>query len=430
MGKIALVFPGQGSQHIGMGVALRKESHAAKDTIDEASDVLGYDMHKLYKQGSITELNRMEIMFPAIMTVGVASFRTMYEQLEVEVSFLAGHSLGEYTALVCSGAVSFPDMLRVVRKRGQLAQKIADAGIGFMSIVDGVPGDQVLLLCDQVAEEGRTVSVSAFNSQRQVTISGVGEDVEFIESELIRAKAAITPLFFSAPFHCGLMQQIVGELEETLNSVDYQPLLVPVVANIDARPYPSEKAIVEYLCLQIVRPVQWKATLDFFAQEQVDRIFDMGPQAILANLSKQNNSAISVYCFAQEGEREALRRAIPQKWQGSDNGKRSVYNIVTRCMAMAVSTRNANDNEQEYQHGVIKPYERMEALQHSIEQSGTAPTEEQIGDALVQLRSIFQTKHVPESEQIRRYEVLLSEQDACESRIVSTFLNTTYPVHQ
>lgn len=429
MGKIALLFPGQGAQHIGMGVALREESHAAKDTIDEASDVLGYDMYKLCKQGSITELNKMEVMFPAIMTVSVASFRAMCEQLDVEVDFLAGHSLGEYSALVCSGAVSFPDMLRVVRKRGQLAQKIADAGTGFMTIVDGVFSDQVQLICDQAAEEGRTVSVSAFNSQLQVTISGIGEDVEFIESELIKAKAVITPLFFSAPFHCSLMQQIVGELEETLNGVDYYPLSIPVVANIDAKPYPSEKAIVEYLCRQIVQPVQWKATLDFFAREQVDRIFDIGPQAILANLSKQDNSAISVYCFSQEGEREALRRAIPQKWQGG-NDKRSVYNIVTRCMAMAVSTRNANDNEQEYQHGVIKPYEHMEALQHSIEQFGTAPTEEQIGDALAQLRSIFQTKHVTQSEQIRRYEVLLSELDARESRIIRTFLNTMYPEHQ
>ena len=426
MSKIALVFPGQCSHHVGMGNALCEESNAAKDAFDEASDILGYDMRKLCRQGSLSELNKMEIMFPAILTAGVASYRAMCEQLNAEAVFLAGHSLGEYTALVCSGAVRFSHMLGVVRKRGQLAQKIADNGTGLISIIDGVPSEQVQLLCDQAVQEGRTVSISAYNSQSQVAICGICEDVEFIENELIKAKATITPLFFSPPFHSSLMLEIVDELKETLGSIEYRAFSIPVIANTNAKPYPSEKVIAEYLCQQIVKPVQWKATLDFFAQTQVDKIFDMGPQAILANLVKQYNPAISVYSFAQREERAALKRAIPLKWHDSGSGKRSVYTIVTRCMAMAVSTRNANDNDEEYQKGVIYPYEQLEALQSDIEQSGSAPTEEQVRKALAHLHIIFQTKYLPANEQIRRYEVLLSGQDADEGRLVREFLNEMY----
>lgn len=426
MSKTAFIFPGQGSQHIGMGIAICDESSAARDVFNEASDVLGYDMHKLCKQGHASEFGRLELLFPAILTVGVASYRTMCDEMDVQADFLAGHSLGEYTALVCGGAVRFSDMLKVARKRGQLAQTIANKGTGYMSIIDDVSVEWVQQLCDQFKKDGRTVSISAYNSQSQVAICGLSEDIELAENELIEKNATITPLFFSPPFHSSLMQEIVDELREVLCAIEYHLFSTPVIANIDARPYPSEKVIVEYLCRQIVQPVQWKQTLDFLAQAQVSKIFDMGPQAILANLVKQYKPTISSYSFAKKEEREALRRTVPSKWQRTDIKGGTVYNIVTRCMAMAVSTCNRNDNDDEYQSGVIYPYEQLQVLQRKVEESNTAPTEEQICESLAWLYKILETKRVPLNEQLQRYEILFSELNFEVSRVGRNFLRKLY----
>ena len=295
-----------------------------------------------------------------------------------------------------------------------------------MSIIDDVSVEWVQNLCEQFKRKGRDVSISAYNSQSQVAICGLSEDIEFVESELMEKNATVTPLFFSPPFHSGLMQEMVDELRDVLCAIEYRPFSTTVIANIDARPYPSEKVIVEYLCRQIVQPVQWKQTLDFLAQEQVSKTFDMGPQAILANLVKQYKPTISSYSFAKKEEREALKRTVPSKWQHIDTKGRTVYNIVTRCMAMAVSTCTYNNIDDEYQRGVVQPYEQLQTLQRKVEQSDIPPIEEQICESFSCLYKIFETKRVPLNEQLQRYEILLSELNFEESRAGRSFLRKMY----
>ena len=426
MSKTAFVFPGQGSQHIGMGNAICEESSAAKDTFNEASDVLGYDVFNFCKCGKVSEFNKMEVIFPTILTVGVASYRAICQQMNVQVDFLAGHSFGEYTALACSGAVQFSDMLKVVYKRGQIAQRVADKETGYMSIIDNIPITWVQEICNQLQREGHTVSISAYNSQTQVAICGNSVDVEFAENELIKKDATITPLIFSPPFHCALMQEIVDELRDILKKIEYHPFSIPVISNIDAMPYPSENDIVEYLCRQIVQPVQWTQTLDFFARTQVSKIFDMGPQAILTNIIKQYNPIMSVYSIAKKEERDALRRTVPSRGRYSDIKGQGICNIVTRCMAMAVSTCNYNTDVTEYQSGVMQPYEQLEALAEDIEKSNVMQTERYIYESFYNLHKIFESKHVPVCERLRRFDILLSELNFEESTVGREFIHNLY----
>lgn len=426
MGRTAFVFPGQGAQHIGMGIAICGESSAAKDAFNEASDVLGYDVYNFCKQGKVSEFSRMEVIFPAILTVGVASYRAICQQMNVQADFLAGHSLGEYTALVCSGAVRFSDMLKIAHKRGQIAQRVADKGIGYMSIIDNISIPWAQEICRQLQTNGHNVLISAYNSQSQVAISGNSVDVEFAENEFIKKDATITPLIFSPPFHCVLMQEIVDELRDILKKIEYQPFSIPVISNIDAMPYSSENDIVEYLCQQMVQPVQWTQILDFFAQTQVSKIFDMGPQAILSNLIKQYKPTISVYSIAKKEERDALRRIVPSRGRYSDVKRQGIYNIVTRCMAMAVSTCNYNVDVTAYQSGVMQPYEKLEALAENIEKSNEIRTEKYICESFYNLDKIFESKHVPVCERLRRYDILLSELDYEESKVGREFICKLY----
>ena len=229
----ALIFPGQGSQRVGMGQALVADHGVARDTMAEADDALEYPLTRLCFEGPDAELTRTEFCQPAILAVSVASWRALGEPSHLRPRWVAGHSLGEYTALVVAGALQFRDALRLVRLRGRLMQSAVPEGLGAMAAIIGLDDTHVAEVCAGAAE-GEVVSPANFNGAGQVVIAGHRAAVERAMRAAKAAGGRVMPLAVSAPFHCALMAPVVAELASALAAIEVNAPRIPVVANVDA----------------------------------------------------------------------------------------------------------------------------------------------------------------------------------------------------
>jgi [acyl-carrier-protein] S-malonyltransferase len=403
MKKMALLFPGQGSQYAGMGSGLYEEFSTARQTFEEANDVLGFDLKNICFSGGLVELNKMENLFPALLTFSVAAFRVYMQEIGMMPHFSAGHSLGEYSALVCSGVMEFSDALIIVHKRGILAREVFESKTGAMTVVNGLEKEIVEEECKKASNsyEDQMVVVSAYNSPGQVLISGHQEVVTKVEDELMRMKAQVTPLLMSPPFHCPLMQPAARQLQSELTKYSFNPSQWPVIANVSARPYTAPHGVVENLTRQLIQPVKWKDTMDYLEEQGVEVVIEMGPQAVLTNLLKMNAKNFKGASFGQKDDRQAVLDLFCKTGNIVDG--LSMPTVITRCLAAAVCTCNRNWHPDQYQKGVVEPYENMEKLQDQLEQTGSFPTIHQMGQALQMLRCVFETKKVPVDEQIKRF---------------------------
>ncbi|GAE86716.1 ACP S-malonyltransferase [Acetivibrio straminisolvens] len=231
MKKIALLFPGQGSQYVGMGKKLYENYSAAREVFDEANEVLGFDLKELCFNGDINELTKTENTQPVILTASVAAFRVYMEKYGVKPAFLAGHSLGEFAALTCAGAISFKDAVRIVRNRGRYMQEAVPQGIGAMAAVSGVDKPVIEETCIKVSDENHLVVVSNHNSKDQIVISGHTSAVNTASEILKKHGARIVPLKVSAPFHSPLMQPAADRLREELKLYSYNEPKWQVISN-------------------------------------------------------------------------------------------------------------------------------------------------------------------------------------------------------
>lgn len=401
--KIALLFPGQGSQYAGMGAGLCSEFDIAAQTFEEANDILDFDLKKICFRSGLRELNKMENLFPALLTFSVAAFRVYMEEIGMMPHFSAGHSLGEYSALVCSGVMEFSDALIIVHNRGKLARDVFKSKIGAMTVVNGIETEIVEDECKKASNsnEDQIVVVSAYNSPWQVMISGHQEFVMKVEDELMRMKAQVTPLLMSPPFHCPLMQPAARQLQSLLTKYSFNPSRWPVIANVSARPYNAPQGVVDHLTLQLTQPVKWKDTMDYLEQQEVEVVIEMGPQAVLTNLVKMNAKGFKCASFGQKDDRQAMLNLFRKTGKIVEGV--SMPTVITRCLASAVCTCNRNCDSPQYQKGVVEFYEKIEKVQDQLDQTNTFPTIQQMGQALEMLRSVFETKKVPVDEQIKRF---------------------------
>ena len=291
---IAFLFPGQGSQYIGMGADFCAEFAVASQTFEEASDALGIDVAKLCFEGEATTLALTANAQPAILTTSVAALRVVLEETEIEPDLLAGHSLGEFTALVASGCVRFRDAVRIVRKRGEFMQEAVPPGVGKMAAVLGLTSKEVSELCAGVAGEKAVVSPANFNSPTQTVISGEAGAVEAV-SRIAKEKGArrVVELEVSAPFHCSLMEPAAVRLREVIAKVDLHPMKYPVVTNIEATANSDPARVEDILVEQVVSPVRWAESLEFIKNFGVSEFFEIGPSKVLSGLVKRTLRDVS-----------------------------------------------------------------------------------------------------------------------------------------
>lgn len=291
--KLALVFPGQGSQSVGMLAELYAEFASVRDTFAEASQALGYDLWALVANGPETELNETHRTQPALLTASVAVYRVWLEQGGATPAYLAGHSLGEYSALVCAGVLSLSDAVKLVEKRGQYMQQAVPAGTGAMSAIIGLDDALIAKACEEAAQ-GEVVSPVNFNSPGQVVIAGNKAAVERA-NELCKAAGAkrALPLPVSVPSHCALMKPAADKLANDLNSIAFHTAVIPVVNNVDVVVASDAAAIKNALVRQLYSPVRWTESIEFLAAQGVDRVIELGAGKVLSGLIKRINKELN-----------------------------------------------------------------------------------------------------------------------------------------
>ena len=292
MGKTAFIFPGQGSQSVGMGKDLFDNFPAAREVFEQANDALGFSLSDLCFSGDEAELQLTANTQPAILTVSVAALRAMEG---VKPDFVAGHSLGEYSALVAAGVINFSDAVKTVRKRGTYMQEAVPVGVGAMAAILGLDAEIVENKCAEAAE-GQVCSPANINSPSQVVIAGDADAVDRA-CVLMRdagAKRAIK-LNVSAPFHCALMMPAQERLAEDLARLDYADFEAPIVHNVDASANDDANKIADALTQQVSSPVLWLQSIRFLVGQGVDTFIEIGPGKVLSGLVKQIDRDVRVF---------------------------------------------------------------------------------------------------------------------------------------
>ena len=287
MSNIAFIFPGQGSQYAGMGKELAANFRAAADVFAEADEALGFRLSRLCFEGPEEDLKLTATTQPAILTASLAMLRVVLEETGLTPAYLAGHSLGEYSALVASGALSLADAVRTVRSRGNFMQEAVPVGVGAMAAILSVDADVLAEICAEAAQ-GEVVSPANYNSPGQIVIAGhasaVSRAMEIAKARGYR-KSLLLPV--SAPFHCSLMMPAAERLAEVLGQVAVNALFPPVVTNVEARANADSGRVRELLVAQVCAPVLWAQSVEEMIRLEVEAFIEIGPGKVLSGLVKR-----------------------------------------------------------------------------------------------------------------------------------------------
>lgn len=295
MGKIAFVFPGQGAQKVGMAKDVYDANPAAAQYFDKADEVLGFNISKLAFEGPEDELKQTANTQPALLTASITLLEALKAH-DIQPDYVAGHSLGEYSALVAAGVLCFEDAVAIVRARGQFMEQAVPAGQGAMAAVLGAERTALSELCAAVTADGHAVELANVNCPGQIVISGTREGVEAAGARVkeIGGKRAI-PLEVSGPFHSSMMKPAAQLLEERLQGVNFEDAFVPVVANVTAQAVTSGDEVRKLLVEQVYSPVLWEDSVRYLIEQGVDTFIEIGPGNVLTGLIKKTDKDVRLF---------------------------------------------------------------------------------------------------------------------------------------
>lgn len=310
MGKLAFVFPGQGAQRVGMGKTLYEQFEEARTLFDQADQHLGYPLSKLCFEGPEEELKLTYHTQPAILTVSVALYE-VFKKHAPRPDYVAGHSLGEYSALVAAEAMNFADAVKTVHQRGKFMDEAVPAGEGTMAAVIGGKRDALEKICERITLAGESVQLANMNSPDQVVISGTTAGVEKAAQVIKEEKAArrVIPLEVSGPFHSELMKPAASKLAQVLEKVSLKSAQIPVVVNVDARPIMPAEEIRQALIEQVFSPVLWEDSVRWMIEAGVDTFVEIGPGQVLSGLIKKISRDVTIISVYDD-------QSLQQAWEG------------------------------------------------------------------------------------------------------------------
>lgn len=405
MKKIVMLFPGQGAQYVGMGEKIIKNYPTMKQVFEEAEDSIGINLRKLCFEESIDELTKTQNAQPAILTVSVAAFKVYMQEFGIEPSYLAGHSLGEFSALCCSGVIDFSDAVKIVRQRGKFMQEAASSGNGSMAAVGGISVKEIEKLCKEFTNDSELVSISNYNSPSQIVVSGHKGAVLKLGEKVTAMNGKFTPLNVSAAFHSNIMSDAANKFKHELSKYTFKEFKYPVISNVNGLPYSGVEAIRENLVNQLIKPVRWSDSMKYLVDSGVEVAIDVGPQKILRNLMKKNSQSIDAYSLDFKNDIVDLRNTL-----GIENKVKDDYlKVLSKCIAVAISTKNRNWDNDQYYNGVIVPYRKMVEMNEKVEKSGNVAMKQDALDAVNLLKQIFDTKKVPDMERRERFNQIFEE---------------------
>ena len=310
MGKVAFVFPGQGSQTVGMGKDFYESDQTVQSIFQEADSTLGFPLTDLILNGPQEELTLTANTQPALLTVSFALYQAVVSA-GITPDYTAGHSLGEYSALTASGAMTFKEAVHTVRKRGEYMEEAVPNGIGTMSAVLGMEQSQLEALTADITREGNTVQLANINCPGQIVISGTTEGVQLaaVKAKENGAKRAI-PLNVSGPFHSILMEPAAAKLAETLSSIEIKQAITPVISNVTAQPVTQPEEIKEKLIEQLISPVRWEESVRTLLDLGVDTFIEIGPGKVLSGLIKKIDRSVAIYSVNDKASLENTVHAL------------------------------------------------------------------------------------------------------------------------
>lgn len=394
MKKVAFLFPGQGSQYIGMSKELCNNFYIADQTFEEASDVLDMNLKELCFEGEISTLTKTQNAQPAILTASVAAYRVYMKEIGVDAKFSIGHSLGEISALCCAGSIEFKTAVELIKKRAEFMSNAQPEGFGKMAAVGGLGSIDIENICKEISKEGSVVVCANYNSPDQIVISGENNAVENA-SRLIKSNGGyVIPLKVSGAFHSPLMESAALEFQEELKKTRFNKLKRAVISNYTALPY-TNNDFVTNLTKQIISPVRFVESLNYLKHQGVELAIEMGPKQVLKGLCKKTIPDVKALSFDIETDFDAVKLDLSSVDKEEFDGNC----FLKICVCDAVCTRNMNFNEEEYQKGVVENYKDIVNMRSKYEENKKSPSISELKIALNKLKEIFDTKMVTNTEQ-------------------------------